>query len=71
MKVRRSSGGTASGPWYLACLEAMPRKRATELTITYAVRLKQVLIVVSEILLAVAIQPQNLQRLHHIARGHA
>ena len=33
-------GGSASGPSYLACLEAMTRKRATELTITYAVRLK-------------------------------
>ena len=33
-------GGTASGPAYLACLEAMTRKRTKELTVTYAVRLK-------------------------------
>ncbi len=33
-------GGTASGPAYLGCLEAMTRKRAKELTVTYAVRLK-------------------------------
>lgn len=32
--------GTAQGPAYLACLEAMTRARTTELEITYAVRLK-------------------------------
>jgi uncharacterized protein YecT (DUF1311 family) len=33
-------GGTAAGPVYLACLEAMTRARTTELRLTYAVRLK-------------------------------
>jgi uncharacterized protein YecT (DUF1311 family) len=33
-------GGTASGPVYLACLEAMTRARTMELRLTYAVRLK-------------------------------
>jgi len=32
--------GTASGPVYLACLEAMTRARTKELEVTYAVRLK-------------------------------
>jgi uncharacterized protein YecT (DUF1311 family) len=32
--------GTAAGPAYLACLEAMTRARTRELQITYAVRLK-------------------------------
>jgi uncharacterized protein YecT (DUF1311 family) len=34
------NGGTAAGPVYLACLEAMTRARTTELRLTYAVRLK-------------------------------
>ena len=33
-------GGTATGPAYLACLEAMTRGRTKELRVTYAVRLK-------------------------------
>jgi uncharacterized protein YecT (DUF1311 family) len=33
-------GGTATGPAYLACLEAMTRARTKELRVTYAVRLK-------------------------------
>jgi uncharacterized protein YecT (DUF1311 family) len=33
-------GGTASGPVYLACLEAMTRARTRELRLAYAVRLK-------------------------------
>jgi uncharacterized protein YecT (DUF1311 family) len=33
-------GGTATGPAYLACLEAMTRARAKELKVTYAVTLK-------------------------------
>jgi uncharacterized protein YecT (DUF1311 family) len=33
-------GGTATGPVYLACLEAMTRARTKELAVTYAVRLK-------------------------------
>ncbi len=33
-------GGTAAGPAFLACLEAMTRARIRELRITYAVRLK-------------------------------
>ena len=32
--------GTAAGPAYLACLDAMTRERTKELRITYAVRLK-------------------------------
>jgi len=32
--------GTASSPAYLACLDAMTRKRIEELRVTYAVRLK-------------------------------
>jgi prophage antirepressor-like protein len=32
--------GTAAGPAYLACLEAMTRARTKELQITYPVRLK-------------------------------
>ena len=34
------SGGTATGPAYLACLEAMTRSRTRELRVTYTVRLK-------------------------------
>lgn len=34
------TGGTASSPAYLACLEAMTRARTKDLQITYAVRLK-------------------------------
>jgi uncharacterized protein YecT (DUF1311 family) len=33
-------GGTATGPAYLACLEAMTRARTKQLRVTYAVRLK-------------------------------
>jgi uncharacterized protein YecT (DUF1311 family) len=33
-------GGTASGPVYVACLEAMTRARTEELRLAYAVRLK-------------------------------
>jgi len=33
-------GGTAAGPAYLACLEAMTRVRTRELRVTYAVRMK-------------------------------
>jgi uncharacterized protein YecT (DUF1311 family) len=33
-------GGTAAGPAYLACVEAMTRARTKELQITYTVRLK-------------------------------
>jgi uncharacterized protein YecT (DUF1311 family) len=33
--------GTAAGPAYIACLEAMTRERTRELRITYAVRLKK------------------------------
>jgi len=33
-------GGTATGPAYMACLEAMTRARTKELRVTYAVRLK-------------------------------
>jgi uncharacterized protein YecT (DUF1311 family) len=33
--------GTAQGPAYLACLDAMTRSRTKELSITYAVRLKK------------------------------
>ena len=33
-------GGTATGPAYLACLEAMTRARTKELEVTYTVRLK-------------------------------
>jgi uncharacterized protein YecT (DUF1311 family) len=33
-------GGTAAGPVYLACLEAVTRARTKELRLTYAVRLK-------------------------------
>jgi len=32
--------GTAAGPVYLACMEAMTRARTKELRVTYAVRLK-------------------------------
>lgn len=32
--------GTASGPAYLACLEAMTRQRTNDLRVTYRVRLK-------------------------------
>jgi len=34
------AGGTASGPAYLACLEAMTRARTKELEIMYAVKMK-------------------------------
>jgi uncharacterized protein YecT (DUF1311 family) len=34
------AGGTASGPAYLACLEAMTRARAKELEIMYVVKMK-------------------------------
>ncbi len=34
------STGTAAGPAYLACLEAMTRARTKELAVTYAVKLK-------------------------------
>lgn len=34
------TGGTASSPAYVACLEAMTRARTKELRVTYAVRLK-------------------------------
>ena len=34
------AGGTAAGPVYLACMEAMTRARTKELRVTYAVRLK-------------------------------
>jgi uncharacterized protein YecT (DUF1311 family) len=34
------AGGTAAGPVYLACLEAMTRGRTRELRVTYAARLK-------------------------------
>ena len=33
-------GGTASGPVYLACIDALARARTKELRLTYAVRLK-------------------------------
>jgi uncharacterized protein YecT (DUF1311 family) len=34
------AGGTAAGPAYLACLEAMTRARTKDLRITYGVRMK-------------------------------
>ena len=34
------TGGTAAGPAYLACLEAMTRARTRDLRITYVVKMK-------------------------------